>query len=167
MAPVSCMAQTWGFEETVLNSLKEAQCEAQNPEQTLHHWNPPPSLPCPAFYQSPSIFANQTPPLRGGSPPGSSSSSDPCQPASRSCCGRNLAQEKLPRGASFSHSFFSFFFFFFFVFLGPHPWHVEVPRLGVNQSYSCQPTPQPQQRGIQAASSAYTTALGNAGSLTH
>ena len=57
--------------------------------------------------------------------------------------------------------------FFFFVFLGPHPWHVEVPRLGVNQSYSCQPTPQPQQRGIQAASSAYTTALGNAGSLTH
>ena len=21
--------------------------------------------------------------------------------------------------------------FFFFVFLGPHPWHMEVPRLGV------------------------------------
>ena len=21
--------------------------------------------------------------------------------------------------------------FFFFVFLGPHPWHTEVPRLGV------------------------------------
>ena len=29
--------------------------------------------------------------------------------------------------------FFSFFFFFFlsFVFFGPHPWHVEVPRLAV------------------------------------
>ena len=28
--------------------------------------------------------------------------------------------------------FFSFFFLFFFlVFLGPHPWHIEVPRLGV------------------------------------
>ena len=24
-----------------------------------------------------------------------------------------------------------FFFFFFFVFLGPHPCHMEVPRLGV------------------------------------
>ena len=23
------------------------------------------------------------------------------------------------------------FLFFFFVFLGPHPWHMEVPRLGV------------------------------------
>ena len=22
-------------------------------------------------------------------------------------------------------------YFFFFVFLGPHPWHMEVPRLGV------------------------------------
>ena len=26
--------------------------------------------------------------------------------------------------------FFFFFFFFLFVFLGPHPWHMEVPRLG-------------------------------------
>ena len=25
----------------------------------------------------------------------------------------------------------AFFFFFFFVFLGPQPWHIEVPRLGV------------------------------------
>ena len=31
-----------------------------------------------------------------------------------------------------SFSFFlSFFFFFFFVFLGLHPWHMEVSRLGV------------------------------------
>ena len=36
-----------------------------------------------------------------------------------------------------------FFFFFLFFFLGPHPQHLEVPRLGVNQSYSCWPTPQP------------------------
>ena len=27
--------------------------------------------------------------------------------------------------------FFFFFFFFFLVFLGPHPWHMEVPGLGV------------------------------------
>ena len=36
----------------------------------------------------------------------------------------------------FSISFLSFFFlflffFFFIVFLGLHPWHMEVPRLGV------------------------------------
>ena len=29
--------------------------------------------------------------------------------------------------------FFFFFFFFFWSFLGPYPWHMEVPRLGVNQ----------------------------------
>ena len=33
-----------------------------------------------------------------------------------------------------------FFFFFFY--------HMEVPRLGSDQSYSCQPTPQPQQHRI-------------------
>ena len=27
--------------------------------------------------------------------------------------------------------YISFFFFLSFVFLGPHPWHMEVPRLGV------------------------------------
>ena len=40
-----------------------------------------------------------------------------------------------PRSAhGTSISFFSFFFFFFvfvFVFVGPHPWHIEVPRLGM------------------------------------
>ena len=25
----------------------------------------------------------------------------------------------------------AFFAFFFLAFLGPHPWHMEVPRLGV------------------------------------
>ena len=39
--------------------------------------------------------------------------------------------------------------FFFLFFLGPYSWHIEVPRLG---SCSCQPTPQPQQHGIRAAS---------------
>jgi len=64
----------------------------------------------------------------------------------------------------------TFFFFLFFGFLGTHPQqHMEVPRLGVksNQSYSCQPTPQPQQHEIRAASSTFITAHGNAGSQTH
>ena len=45
-------------------------------------------------------------------------------------------------------SFFSFFsFFFFFCFLGPHPWHMEVPGVGVKSGITgsephLQPTPQ-------------------------
>ena len=57
--------------------------------------------------------------------------------------------------------------FLSFVFLGPHPWHMEVPRPGSNQSCSLQPTPEPQQHWIRAASATYATAHGNAGSLTH
>ena len=38
------------------------------------------------------------------------------------------------------------FFFFSFWFLGPYPWHLEVPRLGVESEL--QPMPQPQQHGI-------------------
>ena len=40
---------------------------------------------------------------------------------------------------------------------------MEVSRIGSNWSYSCQPTPQTQQRQIRA----YTTAHSNAGFLTH
>ena len=36
-----------------------------------------------------------------------------------------------------------------------------------NRNCSCRPTPEPQQPGIRAVSSTYTTAHGNAGSLTH
>ena len=52
--------------------------------------------------------------------------------------------------------------FSFFLFLGPHPWHMEVPRLEaeyLKQSCSCLPTPQPHR--IQAGSAAYTTAHSN------
>ena len=52
------------------------------------------------------------------------------------------------------------------VFLGPHSQHMEIPRLGLNWSYSCWPVPQPQQHTIQATSAIYTTAHSNAGSLT-
>ena len=31
----------------------------------------------------------------------------------------------------FVWNFLFFFFFFFLVYLGQHPWHMEVPRLGV------------------------------------
>ena len=62
---------------------------------------------------------------------------------------------------------FFFIYLFFLVFLWPHPWHLEVPRLGLNRSCSCWPTPQPQQRRIQATSMTYTTAHSSTGSLTH
>ena len=31
-------------------------------------------------------------------------------------------------------------FFFFFVFLGPHPWHMKVPRLGAESELSAYTT---------------------------
>ena len=55
--------------------------------------------------------------------------------------------------------FLFFILFFLCVFLGPHPRHMEGPRLGFKS--------EPQQCQIQAASATYTTAQGKAGSLTH
>ena len=57
--------------------------------------------------------------------------------------------------------------YFFSIFWGPHPQHMEVPRLGSIRSCSHWPTPKPQQRGIRAVSVNYTTAHSNVGSLTH
>ena len=45
-----------------------------------------------------------------------------------------------------------FFFIFIFCFLGLHLWHMEVPRLGIE---------------LELQLLAYTTAHGNARSLTH
>ena len=69
----------------------------------------------------------------------------------------------------FSRCFLSsgFFLFTFFAFEGRTRGIWRFPDLGSNQSYSCWPMPQPQQRGIRATSATYTTALGNAGSLIH
>ena len=58
-------------------------------------------------------------------------------------------------------------FYLIFVFLGLHPWHMEVPRLGVQSDCSCWPTPLPQQHEIQAKSATYTATHGNTRSLTH
>ena len=49
------------------------------------------------------------------------------------------------------------FFFFFFLYL----WHADVPVPWSDWSYSCRPTPQPQQHWIQAASAVYAAACGN------
>ena len=49
-----------------------------------------------------------------------------------------------------------FFVFGVCGFLGLHLRHMEVPRLGSNQS--CSPWPMPQQRGTQAETVTYTTA---------
>ena len=45
--------------------------------------------------------------------------------------------------------------------------HGSSQARGSNKSYSCQPTPQPQQCEIQAETATYTTAHSNARSLTH
>ena len=62
---------------------------------------------------------------------------------------------------------FSFFFFFFFFFLGQHPWHMGVPRLGVQSELQLPVFVIAQQCQIPAASVTYTAAHSNAGSLTH
>ena len=59
------------------------------------------------------------------------------------------------------------FFLSFCHFLG-RSWDIwRFPGQGLNRNCSHQPTPEPQQRGIGAASATYTTAHGNAGSSTH
>ena len=59
-------------------------------------------------------------------------------------------------------------FVYIFYLLGPHPQHMEVPKLGgPNRSCSHWPTPQLQQHRIWAASATYTTGHSNARSLTH
>ena len=52
-------------------------------------------------------------------------------------------------------------------FLRLHLWLMEVPRLGVKSELQLGPIPQPRQYRIWATSATYTTACGNAGSLTH
>ena len=58
------------------------------------------------------------------------------------------------------------FFWSFCLFYGRTHGLWRFPGLGCNQN-CCWPTPQPQQHRIQAESATYTTARGNAGSLTH
>ena len=84
---------------------------------------------------------------------------------------RSSACSKLPPLNSSSEFFFSFCFIYLFIysfcFLGLHLWHMEVPRLGLNQSCSCWPVPQPQQRRIRATPVTYTAVHRDARSLTH
>ena len=50
------------------------------------------------------------------------------------------------------------YFLIFFFFLGLYLQYMEVPELGLNQSCSCGPTPQLQQRQTRAVSVTYTAA---------
>ena len=61
-----------------------------------------------------------------------------------------------------------FYFILFLLFFYGHTRIIwRFPGLVLNWSYSHQPTPQPQQHQIRATSATYTTAHGNAGSLSH
>ena len=69
---------------------------------------------------------------------------------------------------------FLLFFFFAFLWKQKNPWHMEVPRsrgrigaIAASLHHSCWFTPQAQQCQIPTASVTYTTAHGDAGSLTH
>ena len=62
--------------------------------------------------------------------------------------------------------FYLFYFLFFLPFQGYSHGIWKVPGQGPSRSHSCQPIPQPQRPQIQATSATYTTAQGNARSLT-
>ena len=65
------------------------------------------------------------------------------------------------------HFIYMFIYYYWsFVFLGSHPRHMEVPRLGAESEMYCRSILQPQQWGIWAMSVTYTAAHGNARSLT-
>ena len=66
-----------------------------------------------------------------------------------------------------SFLFLSFFLFFFLVGGGCSCSIWKFPGQGSNRSYNCHSTPQPQKCQIWATSATYTTACGNARSLTH
>ena len=57
--------------------------------------------------------------------------------------------------------------FSFLLFRAAHAGYGSFQVRGLNQIYSCQPTPWPQQHWIRATPAAYTAAHGNSGSLTH
>ena len=62
----------------------------------------------------------------------------------------------------------TYILFLSFFFWGVHTHSIEkFPDQGSNQSYSCWPSPQPQQCQIQDTSATYTTAHGNTRSLAH
>ena len=47
--------------------------------------------------------------------------------------------------------------FFFLLLSGLHLWHLEIPRLGLNQSSSCLPKPQPEQRDLSCICDPYSS----------
>ena len=64
--------------------------------------------------------------------------------------------------------FHFFFFFFFFAFSrAAHVAYGDSQARGLIGAVAARPTPEPQQLGIRAVSATYTTAHGNARSLTH
>ena len=87
-------------------------------------------------------------------------------------CPSDRADAVLPvaaRAPSLIHHRLETYLFFFvclFFCSGPNLRHTKVPRLRVNQSYSCWPMPQPQPPRIQAASVTYAAAHGKTRSLT-
>ena len=70
------------------------------------------------------------------------------------------------RQSHYIHNHFPLFFVFLFVCLLFRAVAYGDFQQGSNWSYSCQPKTQTQQE-IRTASATYTTALGNAKSLTH
>ena len=75
---------------------------------------------------------------------------------------------RLPNARLTNYQLSLYFFFFSCFFFKGHTYGIwRFPGYGSNQSYSCWPTPEPQQCQIWATSVMYTTAHSSAVSLTH
>ena len=73
----------------------------------------------------------------------------------------------IPLSHNSSSHIFIFTFYFYFLILGLHPWHTEIPRLGVELELQLPAYIAATATQDLRLSVTYTTAHGNAGSLTH
>ena len=75
--------------------------------------------------------------------------------------------QKFLQWALYSFIYLFIYLFIYSVYLGPYPWHMEVPRLGVQLELQLPAYATAQQFGIWAASVTYATGHGNTRSLAH
>ena len=92
--------------------------------------------------------------------------SNPCHSSDPSRCSDNVGSLIYCFTIEFHYTFLSFFFFFLFLFRAA-PVACGGSQARAHRSYGYRPTPHPQQSGVSAVSSTYTTAHGNSRSPTY
>ena len=103
---------------------------------------------------------------RGGDEAGALRATGNCYEKKNKSWGRRVSFVDWAHNLISFFFFLSFFlFFFFFCLFGPHLWHIEVPRLGVESELQLRLTPRPQYHQIWATFVTYAAAYSNTKSL--